>query len=78
MFDKNLLSLLLANVNNEPKVGIKVYFIYYPLPKSLVFTRVKISFLVSSLFGALVDPFQSLFTIYSYYSCFKRAVFNQN
>ena len=35
----------------EPKVGNKLF-----LPESLVFTCV-ISFLVSLLFGALVDPF---------------------
>ena len=36
---------------HEPKVGIKIF-----LPESLVFTCV-ILFLVSLLFGALVDPF---------------------
>ena len=47
-----------------PKVGIKNYL----LPESLVFTQARILFLVSLLFGALMDPFDP-------YSPFKFLIF---
>ena len=44
-------------MTNKPKVGIKKTFINYQLPESFMFTCVRILFLVSLLFVALLDPF---------------------
>ena len=59
--NKNLI-LTFGMYYNEPKVGIKHLLICYLLPESFVLASARILLLVSFLFVAVVNPFDS-------YSC---------
>ena len=55
-------------MTNKPRVGIKLLYVNYLLPESLVFTCARILFFSSLLFVALLDPFDP-------YSPFKFLIF---